>query len=168
MTMGLFNKMKKEFMVPIHKSSAVAFIIIGLIMGTVFMVNATYWRKPIDEEYAIHITAMYLSCSDKAREGHAISLYFSDLQVHSIEAECVTSDLIEKIKELESGTRVNLLVHPNSTTILAMVVNGETILDYTEVMESIRRSNIGHAFFGGLMYSLALFGSIKLFRKEVL
>ncbi|MBQ6662185.1 MAG: hypothetical protein IJM69_01445 [Firmicutes bacterium] len=161
----VLEKLKRSFTEPIVRGFAVFLVAVGLLLGTVFTVNAVYWIRPIREDQSIQVEASYLSYSYK--NGKDIRLYFSDLDVQYIDAECVTSDILRQLKQLSPGTQMTLWLHPNSDTIVQMVTNGETLLEFSETMENLRHASKGFASLGILFYSFALIGGIKILRREV-
>lgn len=55
-----------------------------------------------------------------------------------------------------------MLIHPNSDTILSLDVNGQSILDFDEVINDLHSANIGFLCIGMLMYALAVCGAVRL------
>mgnify|MGYP003313449190 CR=1 FL=1 len=74
----------------------------------------------------------------------------------------VNNNILDFADTLAEGTKLDMLIHPNSDTILSLDVNGENILDFDEVIDDLNSANIGFLCLGILMYLLAFCGAVKL------
>jgi len=159
------NKLfKKLFKNKMTFEQAILFLIIGIIMGSVFTFGQQYWKAPIDRNSAVSVEAEYSYHTQRLvrPDSHAVNIHCSDGEIYSIDAHCVTNDILDFTDSLEKGTKLNMLIHPNSNTILSLDVNGESILDFNEVIGDLNSTNIGFLCLGIIMYILALCGAIRL------
>ena len=159
------NKLfKKLFRKKMTLEQAILFLVIGLILGTVFTFGQQYWKNPIDRKDAISVEAEYSYHTRKLLrpDSHAVSIHCSDGEIYSIDAHTVTNDILDYLDTLETGTKLNMLIHPNSDTILSLEVNGERILDFDEVIDDLKSANIGFLSLGIFMYLFAVYGAVRL------
>ena len=163
------NKLfKKLFGKKMTLEQAILFLVVGLILGTVFTFGQQYWDAPIDREDAISVEAEYHSYSRKFLhpESHDVGIECKTENPYYvkyyIDASCVTYDILDYVHNLERGTNLLMLIHPNSDTILSLTVNGEEILNFDEVRNNLDSTNIGFLCLGILMYTLAVCGAVRL------
>ena len=143
---------------------AILFLIVGLILGTVFTFGQQYWKAPIERNDAVSVQAEYSYHTQRfiRPDSHAVSIHCSDGEIYDIDAHCVTYDILDYLDTLQKGTRLDMLIHPNSDTILSLDVNGENILDFDEVIDDLNSANIGFLCLGIFMYLLAFCGAVRL------
>ena len=149
---------------PMPIGAAVFFIIVGMVMGTVFTLGMQYWNEPIQREDARVIVATYDSYyRDKSpHHDRGITVRFTDRDQLTIDSACLRQDVVDSIQELSSGDRVELLVHPNSDTIWEMKSDMNTILPFELAQERLTGENIAFGILGILLYALAVSGVVSL------
>lgn len=132
-------------------------LIVGLLMGTVCTVDLAYWSVPIEASEARQVTATFESYT--MPNSKDATVYFSDREPLTIDELC-TSDRVEsRLRALTEGAKVQLLLHPNSDTILAMQSEeGLTVLDFDDAQEALRSGNKGWLVFAIVMHTLAVWG----------
>lgn len=125
-----------------------------LFFGTVMTFGMHYWEKTIPREEAIPVEAVYQSCRATYSRSSIkeILVRFSDLDQQAIDSACATEELYDSIKDFVPGTKVSLLLHPNSATILDMRVGDQVFLDFDLVVEALRKEVIGFTVLGILLY----------------
>ena len=149
---------------PMPIGAAVFFIIVGMVMGTVFTLGMQYWNEPIQREDARVIVATYDSYyrNESPRHHRGIVVRFTDCDSMNIDSACLRQDVVDSIQELSSGDRVELLVHPNSDTIWEMKSDTNTILPFELAQERLKCENIAFGILGILLYALAVSGVVSL------
>ena len=155
---------KKLFRKKMTLGQAILFLIVGAILGTVFTFGQHYWKAPIEREEAITVESEYSYHTQRLvrPDSHAVSIHCSNGEIYSIDAHCVTYDILDFVHNLERGTTLEMLIHPNSDTILSLTVNGEAILDFDEVQNNLDFTNVGFLCLGIFMYALAVCGAVRL------
>ncbi len=159
------NKLfKKLFRKKMTLGQAILFLIVGVILGTVFTFGQQYWKKPINREDAISVEAEYSYHNQRLvrPDSHAVSIHCTDGTIYDIDAHCVTYDILDYLDTLEKGSTLNMLIHPNSDTILSLDIFGQSILDFDEVIDDLHSANIGFLCLGIFMYALAVCGAVRL------
>jgi len=159
---------KKLFRNKMTLGQAILFLIIGAILGTVFTFGQHYWNAPIDREDAISVEAEYFSYTRKFLhpESHDVGIKCKtenpNYVKYYIDESCVTYDILDFVHNLEKGTTLEMLIHPNSDTILSLTINGEEILNFDEVQNNLDFTNVGFLCLGIFMYALAVCGAVRL------
>ena len=156
--------LKKLFRKKMTLEQAILFLVVGLILGTVFTFVQQYWKSPIDRKDAISVEAEYSYHTRTLLrpDSHVVNIYCTDGEIYDIDAHCVTYDILDYLDTLQKGTKLDMLIHPNSDTILSLDVNGENILDFDEVIDDLKSANIGFLSLGIFMYLLAVCGAVRL------
>lgn len=146
-----------------------AFLLLaGLILGTVFVFGMGYWNSPITREQAVEVRGCYDSCRIPRSDGRTkeIILRFWDLEQLSIDGACVTDALEAEISALTPGTRVSMVLHPNSRKILSLEVGEKTLLIFADSIEKLEREAKGFTLLGLACYLGALVGGASLIGKR--
>ena len=149
---------------------AAVLLILGSILGTVFTFGMQYWGADIQREDAIETSGDFesyriiygygrLRGSNQINE---ITINLVGCEPVSIDGACVTEGLIDRLDAIEEGTKLQLLVHPNSGTVWELKDGEETILDFEYSKQHIKLENTIFAYLGGFMYFCALAGLISL------
>ncbi len=159
------NKLfKKLFRKKMTLEQAILFLVVGVILGSVFTFGQQYWKTPIERDNAVSVQAEYSYHTQRfiRPDSHAVSIHCSDGEIYDIDGHCVTNDILDFTDSLAKGTKLNMLIHPNSNTILSLDVNGENILDFDEVQEKLDYANSGFLCLGIFMYLIAVCGAVRL------
>lgn len=152
--------------------TAVMLLVVGLILGSIFVFGSQYWGEPIQREDAIEISATYEAYKinpGKIRKHHIkqIEISIADHSSVYIDGACVSEDVKDGIKELPEGAKLNMLVHPNSDTVWELKHGDKTILSFEESQKDIKSENIGFIVLGVFMYFCAAIGLGSLLTRGV-
>ena len=155
---------KKLFKNKMTLEQAILFLVVGAILGSVFIFGQKYWKAPIDRDSASYVQVKYLSHTQKLvrPDSHAINIHCSNGEIYTIDASCVSFDILDYMNSLTEGTNLDMLVHPNSNTILSLSIDNTDILDFDEVIGKVDFSNTGFMWLGIIMYVLAACGAVRL------
>ena len=145
----------------ITKSDAVFMLIAGLIMGTVFTFGMKYWNAPITQAEAQQVTAVFSSYKETKRGGHTqeIILRFDDHEQLYIDGVCIDNELCDIIREIMPGTILELMVHPNSNTVLEMEIGPTRVLEFHDSVQKLSSEASGSMYLGIFCYLMALMGA---------
>ncbi|MBE5758930.1 MAG: hypothetical protein E7332_02740 [Clostridiales bacterium] len=143
------------------KGEAWQLLIIGLIMGTVFTFGTQYWNAPITPDEAEQVTATFSSYKEAKRKSHVkeIIIRFDDHEQLSIDGVSIDDDLRDAISEIEAGTTIEMLVHPNSNTILEMTIGNTKLLAFHDSMQKLSSEASVFICLGIFCYLSALIGA---------
>ncbi|MBQ6539677.1 MAG: hypothetical protein IJL71_01445 [Oscillospiraceae bacterium] len=123
-----------------------------------------YWFKTVSRDEALTVTAEYESYKVHYSRGHSqyVLIRFKNHEQLDFDKYCATDDVIDMVDSILPGNEVNMLVHPNSDTILEMEANGGYILRFEESMKRLKSGRTGYYFVGGFMYLLFIYGLFSL------
>ena len=152
--------------------TAVMLLVVGMILGSIFVFGSQYWGEPIQREDAIEISATYEAYEinpGKIRKHHIkqIEISIADHSSVYIDGACVSEDVKDGIKELPEGAKLDMLVHPNSDTVWELKHGDKTILSFEESQKDIKDENIGFIILGIFMYFCAVIGFGSLLMRGV-
>ena len=164
--------MRKKEKQKTSPGTAVMLLVVGLILGSIFVFGSQYWGEPIQREDAIEISATYEAYEinpGKIRKHHIkqIEISIADHSSVYIDGACVSEDVKDGIKELPEGAKLNMLVHPNSDTVWELKHGDKTILSFEESQKDIKSENIGFIVLGVFMYFCAAIGLGSLLTRGV-
>ena len=147
--------------------TAVMLLVVGLILGSIFIFGSQYWGEPIQREDATEVSAIYEAYEinpRKIRKHHIkqIEITLTDHSSVYIDGACVSEDVKDGIKALPEGAKLDMLVHPNSDTVLELKHGDKTILSFQESQKDIKSENIGFIVLGVFMYYCAAIGLVFL------
>ena len=151
------------------KMEAWFLLIAGLFLGTVFTFGMQYWNAPVTQEDAIHATAVYSSYTESRRDGHVkeIIVRFEDHEQLYIDGSCITEQMWDGLDTISPGMKVDLMIHPNSNTILDLRMEDSVVLKFEDTSEKLTSEAKGFAGLGIFLYILAAYGLFNLaFRKR--
>ena len=149
-------------------SQLLLIIIIGLIMGTVFVFGMSYWNEEVDksecvQSYPMYKSHKYVYDNSTVKE---IIIYFSNDELMTIDGVSVNDELINEVEKLDNNSKLLVLKHPNSNTIMEMEANGIILLNYDATMSKLVKERNGFVAIGCFMYLFAVLSVIELFRKN--
>ena len=142
-----------------------------MIVGTVFTVGVKYWNKGISVNETVKVTGTYQSYHIRSgdeglvreKSGKEITVCFSDIENKFVDSSCNTDALREKLRSVTPGTKVEMLIRPNSPTIIEMRADGTEILSFEDASRAMASSSAGFMLLGILMYAIAAYGGYLLF-----
>lgn len=143
------------------KSEAIFLLIAGLIMGTVFTFGMKYRNGLIRQEESQQVNAIFSSYKENKRCGRVqeIILRFDDHEQLYIDGVCIDNELSDTISEIMPGTILEMMVHPNSNTILEMEIGTTKILEFNDSVQKLSSEASGFMCLGVFCYILALMGA---------
>ena len=152
--------------------TAVMLLVVGLILGSIFVFGSQYWGEPIQREDATEVSAIYEAYEinpGKIRKHHIkqIEITLTDHSSVYIDGACVSEDVKDGIKALPEGAKLDMLVHPNSDTVLELKHGDKTILSFQESQKDIKSENIGFIVLGIFMYFCAVIGLGSLLMRGI-
>ena len=159
------NKVKE----PMPNTVAVLFLIIGVIMGTVFTFGMQHWEEPIEREDAICVEVTFDSYQERFVRGHTRGIYvdFADYDQQYIDGYCVSDQLRADLEALSPGDKVTILIHPNSSTIWEMRTEEKMLLSFEDSQRLLGWELNGFTVLGILMYVVALWGGGTLLVRGI-
>ena len=147
-------------------------LVVGLILGSIFVFGSQYWGEPIQREDATEVSAIYEAYEinpGKIRKHHIkqIEILLADHSSVYIDGACVSEDVKDEIKALTEGAKLDMLVHPNSDTVWELKHGDKTILSFEESQKDIKNENVGFIILGIFMYFCAAIGLSSLLMRGI-
>jgi hypothetical protein len=148
------------------KTQLILVLIIGLILGTVFVFGCSYWNSEVSRTECIQSNPIYESHKLNYRRARLqeIIIYFSNEEIMTIDGVSIDDELIEEIEKLDEQSKIIILYHPNSNTVMEMVVNGKELLDFDTTMTKMVNERNGFIFIGCVMYLFVFLSVIELIK----
>ncbi len=160
---------KRSWIIDIPIGVCVYFIIVGMLIGNVFVIVTWNNGKLIDKSEAISVTATYSSYTLHTSPKGGLSeieINFSDYEKLYMDGVCFDAGVETALDNLQSGDKVNLLLHPISDYIWDMRSDGEIILLFDDAKNQILSENIAFSgILGTFGYLCAIMGAVSLFLR---
>ena len=157
---------KRSWIVDVPIGVCIFFIIAGIIIGNVFVIMTWHEGKLIDKSEAIPISATFESYTlHHSSKGFVseVGIYFSDHEKLYMDGVCFNVDVESALDKLQSGDKIELLLHPNSDYIWEMKCYESIILSFEDAKTQIRSENIAFsATVGAFGYLCAGLGVVSL------
>ena len=154
---------------------AIFFLIVGLLMGTVFTFGMSHWNENVPREACKYVETEFLGY-DEIRPLHnshirEITIDCSNGERYSIDGVSINEELKNAVKNLSEGEKITLLIHPNQEKILELSDGGGLILEFEDTITKLGKEKNAFGILGGFMYLLALVGlyhivADKIFKKK--
>lgn len=135
-------------------------------MGTVFVFGFSYWSAEVDRNECITIFPTYEShkLTYNRTDIKEIILYFSNKEIMTIDGVSINDELIKEIEKLDEQSKIFILYHPNSNTIMEMVINGKILINFDTTMSQIVKERNGFIILGIVLYLFAVYSIIELIK----
>ena len=148
------------------KSSLIIILVVGVLLGNVFVLGELHWNATVSIDECISKVANFESYDiDYNRKSTSISqiiLRFTDYEQQAIDDVSITDELVDTIEKLPSNSKITMLIHPNSNTILEMTINGDILIEFDDTMSKIAKERNAFVVSGCLLYVGAFAAGIKL------
>ena len=146
------------------KGQLILTIVIGLLIGTIFVFGSLYWYSEVNRTDCIQSHPQYESHKFNYHRTtiNEIIIYFSNDEILVIDDVSINDELTTEIDKLNSNSNIIVLYHPNSNTILEMIVNGKVLLDFDTTITRIVNERNGFIFLGCIMYLFAFISMVEL------
>lgn len=147
---------------------AIFLLVAGLILGTVFTVLMDYTQGPITTEEARPVSAVMedvrASYGRRIRRNflREILIRFEDYEQLGIDHPVANQAMLDKLLSVTPGTTFNMLVHPNSATILALSIDSEEIVSFDDAIAKLSGENRAFFWMGICLYAAAALGLFTL------
>ena len=151
-----------------HSNPALLFLIcVTFFIATVFILQPVN-NRIIPKSEALSLTLTYKEFHPSYKRGSIryIDLKSVEQEEFTIDGSCCNSDLIERLSLIPEGTQVQLLVHPESHSILQLEVNGDILLEFHASQNKLWRESVTFAVLGLFMYAIAGGLVIGMVRKK--
>ena len=159
------NKLTRRLKKLPSLGQAILLLVAGLLMGTVFTVLMDYTQGPVTMEEARPVSAVMEdvrgSYGRRSRRNslREILIRFEDNDQLGIDHPVANKAMLDKLLSVAPGTTFDMLVHPNSSTILALTIGGEEIVGFDDAVAKLSGENKVFFWMGICLYAAAAFGA---------
>lgn len=153
---GIFRDKKKR--------AALMTALASFLLGTIFLVSTYTYYTPVAREDTIAVNATFSSYRETTGKNRSreIKVFFDDRELLVMESACMTNAKVyEKMRELKSGDRLEMRIHPKRGYILEVVCDGEERLSFEKAERLIAGQRRSDAIFAAVLYLLALISVIS-------
>ena len=152
---------------PVSKSEAIAMLVIGLLLGTVFIFGELYWHAPVQRQELRYVDAVYVRYQYHDTRHQSMTVSFEDGEVYDIAVECINDELLQELDAIAPGTSLHLGIHPNSSTIMEITDRGRTVMPFAQTEKRLKIRAWGFILLGLFLYAAAGYSLYLLVRKKV-
>lgn len=152
--------MKKN---PLRLGTAIAFLVVGIFLGSVFSLGMQYWNQEVTREECRKIKTQFVGYENirqikRPATVKKIAIDCANGERYFIDGIAANSELSKQMSDLVCGENITLFIHPNSNTIVEFLTNSEIILPFSETMDKLSSESTRFLFLGLLMYLCAFVG----------
>lgn len=159
------NKLTRRLKKLPSLGQAICLLVFGLLMGTVFTVLMQYTQGPVTIDEARPVSAVMEDVRgsygrrNRRNSLREILIRFEDHAQLEIDHPVANRAMLDKLLSVAPGTTFDMLVHPNSSTILALSIDGEEIIGFDAAMAKLRGETTAFFWMGICLYAAAAFGA---------
>lgn len=157
---------KKSWISDVPVGVCIFFVVVGLLIGNVFVIGVWHWGSMIERAEAIPLSASFESyriCTSPKGSVNEIEIRFQDHEKLYMDGACFDAEVRAALDALAGGERVELLLHLHSDYIWEMKSGDATVLSFEDAKDGVLAENIGYTvllgFFG---YLIAILGAVSL------
>jgi hypothetical protein len=88
-------------------------------------------------------------------------------EVYTIDGSCTDHSLLEALQQIPMGTKMSLLLHPISRSVLQIEAEGEQYLAFSAAQEKLWRESLFFGVLGVFMYAGSGYLIWLLVRKKI-
>ena len=155
------NTVKKYKNEPMPLNLAVAMLLVGILIGSIFIFGMQYWNAKTTREDCTVIKTQFLSY-DEIHHGkpyiEEIAVDCADGNRYFIDGVSIDDELRNQLFLLSKNESITLLIHPNSNTIVEFSSSHSSLLTFDETINNLNGEATGFLFLGLFMYFCALVG----------
>ena len=159
------NKLTRRLKKLPSLGQAVVLLVIGLLIGTVFTVLMHHTQGPVAMDEARPISAVMKDVRgnygrrNRRNSLREILIRFEEHAQLKIDDPVANQAMLDKLMSVEPGSTFDMLVHPNSATILSLHVDGKEIINFDTAMAKLRMENTAFFWMGVCAYVFAIFSA---------
>lgn len=159
------NKLTRRLKKLPDMGQAIAILVLGLLMGTVFIFVMGHTQSAVTRKEAISVSAVMQDVRGRysnvvRRTSNRLSeilIRFEDYEQLSIDHPVANQTLLDTLSSI-AGTTFDMVVHPNSANILALTVSGEEIVNFDHAAAALEQERNAFFWLGVAVYALAAYG----------
>jgi len=160
----------KKHSIPL--GTAIFLLIAGIFLGTIFTFGMQYWNEEVPLEACEVIERQIIDCDlIRARKSRTrikqIAIDCANGERYFIDGVSSNKELQNRIAALTEQDDITLILHPNNaTTVIGMMTENDTLLDFDETIEKLGNEATGFMFLGIFMYLCSIIGLYHIIRRK--
>lgn len=138
------------------RTGAILMVVISLFMSIVFA-NVFFTNRHIERTDAYEKTAVFDCYEIQYGRRHSLNyltLFFEDDKQQDIRGCCVQQSLTEKVKNLEKGTELHMIINPNNNYIIELRTDTKELLNFDYAQKMLRQEGVGFLYLAIFMLVL--------------
>ncbi len=159
--------MKKK---PMSLSEAIAILIIGALLGSVFVFGMRFWNQTVAKDDCTLVETHFVDETfiRKTRSPFRVSQIMIDCsneERYVIDGCCINEQALAAVQHLQAQEPIALRIHPSSNTIVEFTAGGKQILTFDETMQKLASEANGFLYLGLFLYFGALHGLVVIIHR---
>lgn len=150
----------------IGRVEAVAFLLLALLMGTVFTAGMGRWNQTVERAQCKRTEGVYQSYKVLSGKGshstRGIELYFDDREKLTIDGCCVSDRLAQALDALPRGTQLEMQLHPHSDSVMEIRTGEKMVLPFDEAQRRLAEESKGFFGLGMFCYACSVYMGVRL------
>lgn len=154
---------RKTKTAPISLGGAIALLVVGILLGSVFTFGMQYWNAEVTRESCTLVETQFASYQEirqPKRPLHIkeIVINCANGEQYDIDGVSISTQLTDALHALPEQENIRLLIHPNSNTIVEFSTENRNLLDFDETIRKLGGENTGFLILGFFLYFCAVVG----------
>ena len=141
--------------------------VLFLFTGTVFVQQPISNHK-VEIQEATSVSGVYIDLRPYYSKSalNDIDLHFA-YETYTIDGSCTDYSLLEALQQIPMGTKMSLLLHPISRSVLQIEAEGEQYLAFSAAQEKLWRESLFFGVLGVFIYAVSGYLIWLLVRKKI-
>ena len=160
---------KRSWIIDVPIFVCIVFLIMGLLIGNVFVFIIWHEGKLVDKEETISVTASfdsYTILTSPKGSLNEVRIEFRDREALYVDGACFDGAVGRALNSLQSGETVELLLHPISNYVWEMTGGEGVILSFDDAKMRTRSENVSMSvLLGSFGYFCIGFSGVSLLLK---
>ena len=125
-------------------------MILGVLLGALFLGSAALWYAPAEQSECVRETAALEDWYVRGGRVREVVLRLSGGEKRRVDGSCVTQEMLEALESLHPGDEVRLRLHPRSRLVMELALEGRTLLRYAQACDALRGRARGYGLLGAI------------------
>ena len=155
--------MRKHKTEPMPFNIAIAILLIGILLGSIFTFGMQYWNAKTTREACTVVQTQFLSYDEIWHVNPTIDIIeiavdCSDGNRYFIDGVSINDGVRNQLSLISKNESITLLIHPNSNTIVEFKSSHGSLFTFEDTINKLDGESTGFLFLGIFAYFCALIG----------